>query len=247
MPLPLKPMTNLSQLERALRDPAAVSEPLTIASFSNLATRLQRLLGSGSVDELREADKALLRLLDSRWQQLTPESKHALAEPDTPIARSFEAGKLSFASLMISLACSRRAPERFAVQMKRTAFAPYIAAMRSGEKSNAELSQLTGEADETVSRKLKLLREASITGFRKEGRTVLNHLTPAALIFAGGPHSVLHSSASAPELAAADRAIWRQNMAPIRDVVPESRKLKLGFKGHPTIDAFGIPKLKKLG
>ena len=47
------------------------------------------------------------------------------------------------------------------------------------------LAQICGERTETVSRKLKVLRDLGITDFRRDGTSFVNFLTPAAQAVAG--------------------------------------------------------------
>ena len=49
-----------------------------------------------------------------------------------------------------------------------------------GDKTNSELSDEVGERVETVSRKLKKLRDIGAADFRRDGVHVYNFLTPAA-------------------------------------------------------------------
>jgi DNA-binding transcriptional ArsR family regulator len=59
-------------------------------------------------------------------------------------------------------------------------YKPYIDALASKDLNGKELAETCGEAEETVSRKLKQLRELGITEFRREGTRFYNFLTPAA-------------------------------------------------------------------
>lgn len=227
-------MTDLSQLEAALQSPEAVRESLTAATFASLAARLEHAVAQGSADELKELERKLTSLLNDRWSALPAEvSGDILDSKRGAVGAAFEAGRLSFAHLFVSQASVHRAPDRFVGQVRKRAFVRYVEALRSGPKTNLELIDLVAEADATVSRKLRLLRAAGITGFRKEGRNVLNFLTPAAMAAAGGILSALPDPARATH--EADQVVWRYNTLPIRNLSTPGRPAPR-FRGHPTSD-----------
>lgn len=231
-------MSELSQLEKALTSPERVEESLTPSTFGNLAMRVEELLSLGTVDELKALEGQLAAVFKDRLRRLSTEARGQILDRTAGDAMaSFEAGRLSFAHLLVSQVAVRRAPERLAGQVRKKAFARYVEALRAGEKSNQELIDLVQEADATVSRKLRLLRTAGITGFRKEGRSVLNFLTTAALAAVGGTPRPGADS----RMAEADKIVWRYNTAAIRDVVPENRRNAPAFKGHPTSE-FPLPR-----
>jgi DNA-binding transcriptional ArsR family regulator len=64
-------------------------------------------------------------------------------------------------------------------------YAPYVKALARDDHTGTQLAQICGVTTETVSRKLKFLRDLGITDFRREGTSFVNFLTPAAQAVAG--------------------------------------------------------------
>ncbi len=97
-----------------------------------------------------------------------------------PVAQAYGLGQLAFAQLLAANAVSKNADDNFEELLKGKKYAHYIRCMLEGERTSYELKKLSGEREETVSRKLKELREIGASDFRRDGREVINFLTPIA-------------------------------------------------------------------
>ncbi|MEN5070999.1 winged helix-turn-helix domain-containing protein [Stenotrophomonas sp. TWI1183] len=105
-------------------------------------------------------------------------SAEVTAEREVPLHLAYQAGVVGFAQLVAAQAASKRAPDRVQDIARSTPLAPYIAELQRGGQTNSRLAELTGETEETVSRKLKKLRRHGISAFRRDGRVTTNYLTP---------------------------------------------------------------------
>jgi DNA-binding transcriptional ArsR family regulator len=97
-----------------------------------------------------------------------------------PVVQAYGLGQLAFAQLLAANATSKNADDNFEELLKGKKYTEYIKYMLEGERTSFELKELCGEREETVSRKLKELREIGASDFRRDGRGVINFLTPIA-------------------------------------------------------------------
>lgn len=139
------------------------------------------------------ADNRAVTLSEMR-QWLSDGYKEALARAPQPVVKSvrdrkaapteagiaFVLGNLSFAHLLATRADERRIDDTFEAIATDPSFAPYLNALRNGALSVGDLAREVDERIETVSRKLKKLRERGAVDFRRQGTVVMNFLTPAA-------------------------------------------------------------------
>jgi DNA-binding transcriptional ArsR family regulator len=93
---------------------------------------------------------------------------------------AYKLGKLSFAQQLVASAAVSRASDAFLDYLQEERLKLYFLHLLQGARTNKALAEFTGEAEETVSRKMKALRAAGVTGFRREGTYVYNFLTPSA-------------------------------------------------------------------
>jgi DNA-binding transcriptional ArsR family regulator len=93
---------------------------------------------------------------------------------------AYALGQLGFAQLLATRADQRRPDDAFEKLTANEAYASYLRALLRGAMSVGDLANAVGERVETVSRKLKPLREMGAVDFRRQGTTILNFLTPAA-------------------------------------------------------------------
>lgn len=179
-------MSERSLIDLALTNPQEVDQLLPVSFYAGLADRLEEALLAPRKDALLNLLVEIGRLLDVRLERAGPAVRAALSgqgdggAPQNSIEIAAELGRLSFALLMASQAADRRVPEDFSVLLKAEPYAAYVTALVAGERTNTELRERLGEASETVSRKLRALRDSGVTDFRKEGRRIVNFLTPAA-------------------------------------------------------------------
>jgi DNA-binding transcriptional ArsR family regulator len=90
------------------------------------------------------------------------------------------------AQALSARAMERRCGDDFEQQLASESLRPYVNALLEGAATNICLADRIGHAAETVSRKLKVLRELGAADFRRDGQHVYNFLTPAAAAIASG-------------------------------------------------------------
>lgn len=173
-----------SRIERALRSPGDFDELFDRADHANLADRLEEALHGGAL-ELKELARHLGVLAATRATALHKANNGKGLESDLSSDLAYQAGVLGFAQLMAAQAATKRAPDRVQDVARSIPLAPYVAELQCGERTNSRLAELTGETEETVSRKLKKLRRHGITAFRRDGRLTTNYLTPLGRALAG--------------------------------------------------------------
>lgn len=144
-----------------------VAEALSRGSHlrtQDLAFKLQTLF-----NELRPyLDKSVLR--DLREAHHVP----------TALSQAYGLGQLAFAQLLAANAAQVSASDDFTDTLQSVKYAPYIRALLGRERTSSELRLVVDEREETVSRKLRELRELGAADFRRDGREVVNFLTPLA-------------------------------------------------------------------
>lgn len=164
-----------TRIERALRSPSDFDELLDRADQANLAERVEEALHGGAPE---------LSGLSRQLGALVSRHAKALPKPDGTddanqlLRLAYQAGLLGFAQLLAAQAAAKRAPDRVQDIARSAPLAPYMAKLSKGELTNSQLAEVTGETDETVSRKLKKLRRYGLTAFRRDGRVTANYLTP---------------------------------------------------------------------
>lgn len=151
------------RLEEAIADPRD-------AHLGTLRNQLSSLLRSGMANisgeliaQLREADKSA-----------------------TPVGAGYVLGNLAMAQALSARAMDRRCGDEFEQQLSSESLRPYVRALLEGASTNLSLAEQVGHVAETVSRKLKILRELGAADFRRDGQHVYNFLTPAAAAIASG-------------------------------------------------------------
>lgn len=96
------------------------------------------------------------------------------------VRSAFILGQFSFAQLISGALLSRRMDDSGADVFLDSVSRKYLCFLYHADSTNTELSEITGQRVETVSRRLKKLRELGLVDFRREGVTVINFLTPFA-------------------------------------------------------------------
>jgi CRP-like cAMP-binding protein len=151
--------------------------------LSAIAERLDEALGDASRAPLDALSMQLTGLFE-QLLRIAPESA-MLAVRQAPTSGAAESaaytlGQVSFAQLLAAQAAERRVDDDFHLLLQDSRYKVYVEALGRKELTGKELADLSGERVETVSRKLKLLRERGVTDFRREGTCFYNLLTPAA-------------------------------------------------------------------
>lgn len=182
---------------------AAIAEQIEEALVAHDRTSMDRLrdrLESLFVDTLKSASTAVAAAV------------RGTARQDSPEVYAYVLGQLSFGQAVVAQAAERRADNGFLEMLHAPKYVKYVEALANDDLNGKQLADLTGEAVETVSRKLKELRAAGAVDFRREGTSNLNFLTAAA-------KSCSHSSES---FAVFDAVIKRR----ADELVPHMRKLQ---------------------
>lgn len=149
--------------------------------FSAIASRLEEALVDGSREALLAMDQNLsmfLKTYVTRSNKAVGDAIRQVKGADEDILAAFALGQISFAQLLAAQAGNRRADDAFEAIVKENS--TIVLALLDKDLAGLELADATGLRPETVSRKIKVLRDQGITDFYREGTSLLNFLTPAA-------------------------------------------------------------------
>ncbi|WP_424361399.1 hypothetical protein [Methylocystis parvus] len=169
----------LSELADNLSSPAELRpEVLTV-----IADRLEDGISASSRVELDALKRNLAEFFVALLKKAPPGSADAargiLAAPADALA-AFKLGQIDFAQHLASQVAERRADDEFMRVLKTGAYSTYVRALAQRDLTGQELSEVARERPETVSRKLKRLKELGVVDCRREGTSFQNFLTPAA-------------------------------------------------------------------
>lgn len=168
---------SLDDAQETLEGPHAVSD----AFLMGLAERLEEAVSATTQDELDSLKSQLsdfVRVMLQRSPEAVRQGVTGQLEGD--VASAYQLGQVAFAQLFAAQAASRRADDGFVADLKKDAFATYVQALYAEDRTGQALAEITGERAETVSRKLKVLRELGAVDYRRDGTSFYNFLTPAA-------------------------------------------------------------------
>jgi len=161
--------------------------PSKVASL--LATRIEEALADPRSEPLNALQEQLRQILSVAFghapEAVVANIRGRTAHPsDSGIA--YDLGQLSFAQSLTSRAWEKRADDAFFDAIRSETARSIVRALYLRPLSSSDLASEINERPETVSRKLKRLRELGICDFRREGTVVINFLTPAAQSVADG-------------------------------------------------------------
>lgn len=149
--------------------------------FSAIVSRLEDILANGSRDDILSMERHLAAFLKTYTQRSGAKIIEAMRfadKADADVAAAFALGQVSFAQLMAAQAGNRRVTEVFEGLVKDNS--DIVLSLLERDRSGLDIAEATGLRPETVSRKIKSLRDHGITDFYREGTSLLNFLTPAA-------------------------------------------------------------------
>lgn len=174
------------QIGWAHLSPEEVKREAASGLLEAIGLSLERALLADKRTNLDECKEALTSLVQRVIQASSPDVLAAIhaEKPEGAVAEAFLLGELSFAQLLAAEAALRRSDDSFVPTLSDPTYVRYVDALLRTSSSNIELSKTVGEKPETVSRKLRHLRELGICDFRKSGNTVVNFLTPLAATLA---------------------------------------------------------------
>lgn len=153
------------------------------AMVAGIAERLEEAISSSSRAPLQVLGVQLVSVFNKLLRMAPPSVVKAVRNSDiieSPEAISYLIGQIGFAQRLAAEAFERRADDEFSQIIFDHRYQKYITALYEDEHTGIELARISQECEETVSRKLKKLRELGITDFRREGTKLLNFLTPSA-------------------------------------------------------------------
>lgn len=146
--------------------------------------RIEDALTSSTQAQLRELATSLEKIVQELFRQASPKVVAALrrdgtAEPDLLISHSL--GAVGFAQALATHSLARRADDGFAHFLSSRMYRPIIDELIAQPLTGVELAERLEARSEVVSRKLKVLRQIGAVDYRKDGTSLVNFLTPAAL------------------------------------------------------------------
>ncbi|POZ53071.1 helix-turn-helix domain-containing protein [Methylovulum psychrotolerans] len=148
-----------------------------------VADRLEETIAVSTREPLEVLAKQLADLFNTLLSVAPSETVNAVrgaASSDAPENAAYMLGQVSFAQLLASQAAERRVDDSFLSALKDRRYQSYLRVLFKQDCTGTELASEIGERGETVSRKLKDLRELGISDFRREGTNLCNFLTPTA-------------------------------------------------------------------
>lgn len=176
------PMTIQNLFLDIAADPAGVLG-LSPNISAIMADYVEAALASSSSERSRELERALVQLFHSSLKRCPDDVVWAIqgfedAAMDTRAA--YLMGQISLAQSLVSQNLSHKQCCDFERAVVHDLNLAYVRALYREDLSNKELVKIVGKVEESVSRRLKKLREWGITDSRKNGTSVINFLTPAA-------------------------------------------------------------------
>lgn len=143
--------------------------------LENASASADRSLVQGAGDALEKGFRLLLAA--------APEGARAaaLGEPvgdESGIA--FTLGQINFAQAFAARAFERRVDETFAATIVDQRYERIVRALAERSMSGVDLAERIGGTEETVSRKMRVLRSLGIADYRRQGNKLVNFLTPPA-------------------------------------------------------------------
>jgi DNA-binding transcriptional ArsR family regulator len=160
-----------------------IEPTFTSATFAGIADEIEESIGARDRKQLVELQARLaddfMAALRTAPSSVVAAVRGSLPE-EVPEALAFVLGKLSFAQLLTAQAAERRADDCFIDTLHAPKYKPYVIALERADLNGVQLAKITGESEETVSRKLRDLRKLGIVEFRRDGTSAINFLTPVA-------------------------------------------------------------------
>lgn len=147
-----------------------------------IADRLEEAIVAPSQEELSSLSSELIELFNRLFKQLPRPAANAVRGSSTASAEDlalYMIGQVGFAQGLAAKSSEKRVNDQFFEIIQDSVYQRYLSALFNGEHTGTQLSEVVQERQETVSRKLRKLRELGVTDFRRDGVSALNFLTPA--------------------------------------------------------------------
>jgi len=208
----------LDRLQETAPGPDAVTPQLLTA----LAVRLEEALSDRSKASLNTLKTQLADLFKALLRR-SPEdaAKAAVGTEALPATQAaYRLGQISFAQLLAAQTAQGRADDTTLDALRASTFRPYLAALFQGELTGQGLAAATGERVETVSRKLRTLRDLGLVDSRRDGVNIYNVLTPLA-------RSAIEGLGGVPEPAGGPADVSRRAAAEREKLEPHMQSLQV--------------------
>lgn len=144
---------------------------------------VERALAGSSRARSYELEQELVNLLHEVLKRCPLEALLAvqgMEDAGETAQAAYVMGQISFAQALVSQNVAHKVCDEFKAAVLHELNVDYVRALYSCDLTNKQLVGIVGKVEESVSRRLKKLREWGITDSRKQGVNVINFLTPAA-------------------------------------------------------------------
>jgi DNA-binding transcriptional ArsR family regulator len=151
--------------------------------FQVIAEHLEDAISATANPTLKSLSVQLGELFRELLRKVPDEAAKAVVgsfEAETVGRAAFTLGQLNFAHLLASQAAEHSVGDEFLNAIRDLRYVRYVEALFKRDLTGKELAEIAKDRTETVSRKLKFLRDLGVTDFRREGTSFINFLTPAA-------------------------------------------------------------------
>jgi DNA-binding transcriptional ArsR family regulator len=152
--------------------------------WTTLNKRIERALLSSKRGQIENLNATVAAMSERFFRNAPSRVQSAIQVPEdvegAELRDAYVLGRLGSAQHLLSQALFSRADDLFAPTMQDRQYQSYVRALLDDDLSNTELGGRIEEAPETVSRKLRVLRQLGITDFRREGTFTINFLTSPA-------------------------------------------------------------------
>lgn len=161
---------------------ASEDKRLTSADIAAICDILEDASASADRGIVQEAGSAL----ENGFRSLlaaAPEGARAAALGESVgsnVGTAFTLGQINFAQAFAARAFERRVDETFAAAIVDQRYERIVRALAESPLSGVDLAVRIGETEETVSRKMRVLRSLGIADYRRQGNKLVNFLTPPA-------------------------------------------------------------------
>ena len=204
------------------------------ATFTVIADRVRAAVEGSDHELLKRTSSALEQFFRALFAEAPPKARDAARRVgDADTSAAYLLGQAAFAHLMAARTFDLRVDDHFLRVLQEKRYRPYLRALLAGPRDGTSLARAAGEAKETVSRKLAVLRGRGVIFSRRDGTTVVNSLSPPAAAFL--QHlGVVPADGVEPQTAAVSAEIARA-----RDGLPEHLRQVPSFSLPANADAFG--------
>lgn len=151
--------------------------------LASLAERIEEALGASSREPSVVLASQLTKLF-AQMLQIAPERSAAAVRGEAPQDSaenvSFLLGQVAFAQRFAAQASDRLVNDTFVETLRSELYIDYVRSLVGASLTNKALAARLNVREETVSRKLRVLRMQGICDYRKQGTEHVNFLTPPA-------------------------------------------------------------------